>query len=131
MELTKSSYVLMAWKLKTGKNNLFDIIDAPGTLSRKSEKYQGMRIELTRKEARAVKYQLRAMLSVCVCGGVYQYIYRLDQSKILICKIIYLSLTRKDAEIIYKEQWISLVGYCLPITQFTAKQCDVISQNGL
>ena len=32
----------------------------------------------------------------------------------------------KDAELIYRERWLASVGYCLPITQFTCKECNAI-----
>lgn len=39
LEHTKSSYTMMAWKLKDGKETLCTIHDAPGTLSLRSGKY--------------------------------------------------------------------------------------------
>ena len=33
-------------------------------------------------------------------------------------------------KLFYRERWISSIGYCLPITQFTEKQCEKIQQSG-
>ena len=55
LELTKSSYALMAWKLKGGKEQLYSIEAALGSISLPSEKYNGMQVELTRNEARAAE----------------------------------------------------------------------------
>ena len=63
-------------------------------------------------------------------GDTEEYKYRLDQAKELAGKITASPFTRYDAEIIYRERWISTVGYCLPITQFTDEQCDEIQKHG-
>ena len=55
-----------------------------------------------------------------------EYEYRLEQSKILAGKVITSPFNRTDAEIIYRERWLASVGYCLPVTQFSAKQSKVI-----
>ena len=51
LELRKSSYSLMAWKLKEGKEVKCDIGDEPGYIRLKSEKYKGIQVEITRNEA--------------------------------------------------------------------------------
>ena len=42
LELIKSSYAKMVWKLTKGKEELTSIEESPGTLNLKSEKYKGM-----------------------------------------------------------------------------------------
>jgi len=37
-------------------------------------------------------------------------------------------LTRFDAEIVYRERWMSTIKYCLPITRFTQQQCHQITK---
>ena len=46
LELTKSSYSLMTWQLAKGKEKLYKIVEAPRSLSLRSEKYKGMEVEL-------------------------------------------------------------------------------------
>ena len=55
-----------------------------------------------------------------------EFEYRLDQSKILAGKITSSPFNRWDAEVIYRERWLSSIGYCLPITQFTTEQIKAI-----
>ena len=52
LELNKSAYSVMTWKLKGGKEQLCSINDAPGTVSLGSEKHKGMEVELNRHEAK-------------------------------------------------------------------------------
>ena len=53
-----------------------------------------------------------------------EYAYRLLQSQTLAGKIWSPPFSRLDAETIYRERWISSVGYCLPVTQLTDSQCE-------
>ena len=55
LELTKSSHALIACKLKGGKEQLCNMRNASGTISLRSEKYQGMQVELKINEARAAE----------------------------------------------------------------------------
>ena len=59
----------MAWKLKGRKEILCTIGDAPGNISLRSEKYQGIQIEVTRNEAGEPERQLGMRLSMCGGGG--------------------------------------------------------------
>ena len=61
-------------------------------------------------------------------GDEAEYAYRLDQSQALAGKVVSSPLSRFDAELIYRERWISSIGYCLPITQFIDAQCDEIQK---
>ena len=58
LELTKSSYSVMAWKLAEGKEKLCSIADAPGTLMLRSETYKSMEVEVTRNEVHSAERQL-------------------------------------------------------------------------
>ena len=86
-----------------------------------------MQVELTRNEARAAERQLGVRLSMCG-GDTDEHTYRLAQSKLLAGKIKAAPFTRQDAEVIYRERWIASVGYCLPVTQFSAEQCADIQK---
>ena len=57
-------------------------------------------------------------------GDEAEFSSHLDQAKALADKVASSSFYRHDAKVIYRERWISSIGYCIPITQFTAKQCD-------
>ena len=109
----------MAWKLKGGKEQLCNIEDAPGSIRLRLEKYKGMQIELKRNKARDAERQLGVRLSMCG-GDTDEYVYRLEQSKLLSGKIKAEPFTQQDAEVIYMERWIASIGYCLPVTQFSA-----------
>ena len=50
LKLTKSSYGLMAWKLKEGTEVLAKVKEAPGNLSLTSRKYKGLQVELARNK---------------------------------------------------------------------------------
>ena len=125
LELIKSSYALMAWKLKKGKEEMTTIEESPGTLSLRSEKYKGMTVKLRRNEVVTAERQLGVRLAMSGHDDD-EYIYRLEQSKTLAGKIHSSPFSRNAAEIIYRESWLSSVGYYLPITQFDAKQCKTI-----
>ena len=55
-----------------------------------------------------------------------EFLYRLEQSKIIADRVHSSPFSRIDAETIYRRKWLSSVGYCLPITQFDDKQCKAI-----
>ena len=61
-------------------------------------------------------------------GDGTEFAFRLDQAKALAGKVTASPFSRYDAEVIHRERWISSVGYCLPITQFTDTQCDDIQK---
>ena len=129
MKLTKSCYSLMSWKLKNGKEELSSIEDEPGTLNLRSDKYTWLDVELRRNSVDDAERLLGARLTLDG-GETEEYEYILYQAKELAGKITASPFSRYDAEIIYRERWISTVGYCLPITQFTDEQCDEIQKHG-
>ena len=125
LELTKSSYATMLWKLKEGKEIMCNTEDNPCTLNLRSEKYKGLKVELTRNYVDTVEIQLGVRL---IMNGEdsNEFLYRLEQSNILagITQTSY--FFRQDVERIYRERWISPVGYYLTVTKFSDKQCKTI-----
>ena len=109
LELTKSSYALMAWKLHKGKEEMTSIEESPGTLSLRSEKYKGMKVTLRRNEVGTAERQLGVRLAMSGQDDD-EYLYRLDQSKTLAGKIHFSPFSWNDAETIYRERWLSSVG---------------------
>ena len=61
---------------------MYNINDAPGTVSLRSEKYEGMEVELNQYEAQKTERQLGVRLAM---DGTYteEYEHRLNQSKTL------------------------------------------------
>jgi len=53
--------------------------------------------------------------------------YRTEQAVALDGRIRYSPLIRFDAEIVYRERWMSTIKYFLPITCFTQHQCHKIT----
>ena len=125
LELTKSCFSLMTWKLNNGTEELSSIKDEPGTLNLRSGKYTGLEVDLRCNSVQETERLLGVRLALDG-GDDAEYSYRLDQAKALAGKLITSPFTRYDAEVIYRERWIASVGYCLPITQFTEAQCDKI-----
>ena len=64
LELTKGSYAMMAWTLKDGREKLCNITDTPRSISLRSEKYQSMKVELTRNEMDTAERQLGVQLTM-------------------------------------------------------------------
>ena len=64
MELIKSSYAMMTWKLKEGKEVLCTIDEAPGQLKLRSDKYKGMQVGLMRNEVAIAERQLGVRLTM-------------------------------------------------------------------
>ena len=52
-----------------------------------------------------------------------EYQYRLKQAKDLGQKIAQAHLTRSEATLTFQSRWMSIIGFYLPITCFTKKQC--------
>ena len=102
LELTKSNYAAMAWKLKDGTESLCSIKEAPGSVTLRSEKYKGMEVELHRNEVSTAERQLGVRLTLTGSDQA-EYEHRVLQSKTLSGKIIASPFTRKDAETIYRE----------------------------
>ena len=98
---------------------------APGNLSIRSEKYRGMKVELCRNEVQTAERQLGIRMFMNGTDSA-EFLFRLDQARVLAGKVQSSPFNRDDAETIYKERWLSSVGYCLPITQFTDKQFKAI-----
>ena len=125
LELSKCCFSLMTWKLHKGTEVLCNIDEAPGSLSLQSEKYTGLTVDIKRQEVTAGERILGVRLALAG-GDTDEYDFRLKQAKTLAGKIGNSPLSRWDAETIYRERWLSSVGYCLPVTQFTDGQCDKI-----
>ena len=115
----------MNWKLKDGKEKMCDIRHSPGHLSLQSEKYKGLEVEMRRNEVTSTEIRLGIRLSM-FGGDDTEYTHRIFQWEELAGEVISSPFTRRDAEAIFRERWVSLVGYCIPITQFIQKQCDAI-----
>jgi hypothetical protein len=125
LELTKSSFAMMAWTLKGGKEVMCNMKEAPGSVKLRSDKYKGMQVELSRNEVSTAEKQLGVRLAMDG-NDQEEFQFRLSQSKTLAGKVRASPFNRRDAEIIYRERWLPSVGYCLPITQFDDKQCKAI-----
>ena len=76
-----------------------NIVDAPGYLSLRSEKYHGMKVKLTRNEVDTAERQLGVCLTVSG-KDEDEYLYIIDQSEILAGKVKSLPFNRRDVEII-------------------------------
>ena len=88
------------------------------------KKYRGMKVELYKNEVGKAERQSGVMLMNV--KDMEENLYRLEQTKVMTGKVRSSPFSRRDIEIIYRERLISSVGYFLPITQFTVKQCKVI-----
>ena len=86
-----------------------------------------MEVELRRNSVHEAERILGARLALDG-GDESEFTYRLDQATALAGKIISSPFSRYDIEVIYNQRWISSVGYCLPVTQFTDAQCDKMQQ---
>ena len=120
LELTKSRYAIMAWQLKERTEKLCSIEEAPGMISLRSDKYEGLEVKLSRNKVETAERQLRVRLTLTGSDTV-EYLHQLQQSKTLAGKINASPFSRNDSETIYRERWIPAVGYCLPVTKFTKK----------
>jgi len=118
LELTKSCFSLMTWKLKGGIEELSTNQVEPGSLSLRSDKYTGMDVELRRNSVQNVEQLLATRLALDG-GDEAECSYRLDQATALAGKVISSLFSRYDTEVIYRQRWISSIGYCLLVTQFT------------
>ena len=115
LELTKSCYSLMTWKLQNGSENLSSVKDEPGSLNLRSNKYTGLDVELRRNSVDEPQRLLGFRITLDG-GDESEYIHRLDQARSLAGKVASSPFSRHDAEIIYRERWISSISFCLPIT---------------
>ena len=70
LELKKSSYSLMNWKLNDGKEKMCEIRDSPGHLSLQSEKYKGLEVELRRNEVTFTEMRLGISDYQCLEGTI-------------------------------------------------------------
>ena len=78
--MSKSSYALMAWKLKGGNEVLASIKEATGNLSLRSKKYKGLQVELNRNETSTSERKLGVRLSMDGNDDA-EVAYQLDQSR--------------------------------------------------
>ena len=129
LELTKSFYSLMTWKLSNETEELNTNNEEPGSLSLRSDKYTGLDIELRRNSVQDAERLLGVRLALDG-GDEAEFSYRLVQTTHLAGKVTSSPCFRYDTDNIYRMIWISSIGYCLPITQFTEQQCDNIQKPG-
>ena len=64
LELDKSIYAVMAWKMKEGKEKLCKITDASGLVSLRWEKYKSLQVKLGRHEAQKAERKLDIRLAM-------------------------------------------------------------------
>ena len=82
LELTKSSFAMMAWTLKEGKEVMCNINEAPGKVKLRSDKYKGMQVELMRNDVETAEKQLGVRLAMDG-NDQEEFKFRLLQSKTL------------------------------------------------
>ena len=82
---------------------LYKTKETDGSLSIRSKKYTGLEIEITRNEGDRVQHILGVRLTLDE-DDEEEYIYCLDQEKVLAGNIIESPFIRYDAEIIYRER---------------------------
>ena len=87
MELTKSYFFLMTWKLKGETEELSTNQDEPGSLSLRSDKYTSMDVELWRNSVQDAERLLGARLALDG-GDEAEFSYRFDQATALAVKVI-------------------------------------------
>lgn len=92
--------------------------DEPGLLSLRSDKCMGMDVELRRNSVQDTERLLGVSLALDG-GDEAEFSYILGQAKALAGKAISSPFSRYDTEVIYRQRWMSYIGYCSPITQFT------------
>lgn len=73
LDLTNSSYAMMVWKIKDGKDVLYTIDDTTGTLSIGPEKYGGMNVELRMNGVDRSQRQhgIRLNCGTDICHGLH------------------------------------------------------------
>ena len=122
LEIEKSCISIISWKEAKGNEVMCKIEDSQGELHIESIKSPGVLVPIKRNEPHHAERILGVRLALDG-NDKTEFEYRLQQSKDLARKISSAPFTRQDAELIYSQRWISSVGYCLPITQFTEQQC--------
>ena len=100
LELTKSCYLLLAWKLQNGTEALSTIKDEPGSLNLQSDENTGLDVELRRNSVHGTERLLWARLALDG-GGEVEYSFRLDQAKALPSNVSSSPFSRYDTEVIY------------------------------
>ena len=125
LEIDKSCLTLMTWKPAHGREILETVSESRGDLSIRSVKYPGLQVLLNRNEVSKGERILGVRLALDG-NDRDEFAYRLTQAKDLAGRIRSAPFSREDAEVIYRERWLPSVGYCLPITQFSIKQCQKI-----
>lgn len=125
LEIEKSCLSIMSWQQQHGREVLAPIAASPGDMCISSVKYPGLQVQLDRNEPSKGERLLGVRLALDG-NDKDEYRYRLSQSTELSGKIMSSPLSRVDAEVIYRERWLSSVGYCLPITQLSDTECDEI-----
>ena len=115
----------MSWKTAKGREILETIEESPGDLELSSIKFPGLQVHLNRNEASKGERILGVRL-LLDGNDKHEFEYRMGQVKELAGRICSSPFSRQDAEVIYRKRWVPSVGFCLPITQFTKKQCNAI-----
>ena len=123
IELDKSSISVMTWEKKKGREQLKKEPVENNNLVMKSVKVPGYSEAVDQLEICHGERLLGVRLAMDG-NDDDEFQWRKDQVEELASKIKVGPPTREDAEIIYRERWVSSVGYCLPVTQFTEEQCN-------
>ena len=77
LELLKSSYSMISWKLYEGKERLCNIKEYPGDVLLQSEKYTRMALKLQRNEPTLAERQLGVCLTLCG-NDEEEFIFRVE-----------------------------------------------------
>lgn len=115
----------MAWKHQKGKEALDSIDELPGTIQINTNNGSTQMI-IKMIEA----WEVERMLCVrCGLNGEddTKLKYRVKQVIGLVGRIKQATLTRFDADIVFRERWMTMIKYCLTITRFNKQRCHQIT----
>jgi len=121
LALEKCVYSYMGWKKEKGAEVLGSMADLPGSIQIESTEGEAP-VTIKRIEAWDAERILGVRCSL-EGGDDTELQYRIQQAVLLAGRIKQSPLSRFDAEIVYRERWMSTIKYCLPITRFTPHQC--------
>ena len=85
------------------------------------------KITITQIDPTHEKRYLGLILS-CSEDDTQEFHHRFNLAQQLAGKIMTTPLSYTEAHTVYRERWQASFNYCLPITQFTKKQCEKSSQ---
>ena len=126
LALEKCVYSYMGWKKEKGAEVLGSMADLPGSIQIESTEGEAP-VTIKRIEAWDAERILGVMCSL-EGGDDTELQYRIQQAVLLAGRIKQSPLSRFDAEIVYRERWMSTIKYCLPITRFTPHQCHQVTK---